>query len=66
MTPDIEKILELHRRGAQVLMRRSTVGKGHVKVRHGPMKMLTTRYSLEDEDYELLKRLIAAESPPKG
>lgn len=63
MTPDVQRILELHRRGAQVLMRRSTVGKGHVKVRHGPMKMLTSRFSLEDEDYELLKHLIASERP---
>jgi hypothetical protein len=60
MAPELQRILDLHRRGAQVQMRRNSVGKGHVKVRHGPMKLLTSRFTLDGEEYESLKRLIAA------
>lgn len=41
-------------------MRRATGGKGHVKVKTGPLNLLTKRYELDEAEYEELKRLLRA------
>lgn len=66
MSTDLREILSHHSRGARISMRRTTNGRGRVKVQFGPLHMRTKRYDLEDADYEELKELLRANPKPKS
>lgn len=56
----VEKIMSWHQSGAKVMLRRSTTGKGRIKVVSGPLGLLTRRFEVNLETYEAVKRICIA------
>lgn len=52
----IEVIVEHSKNGSKILFGRSRLGSVKIKVNHGPLGLLTTRYQLDAETYNEVKR----------
>ena len=48
-TQIISEIISYYEKGADVLFSRSHTGEAKIKIKHGPFKLLTTRYVVNDK-----------------
>lgn len=52
----VDRVITQARRGADILFGRTHSGTLKIKVKHGPFKLLTSRYNVDPLTYEGIKR----------
>lgn len=56
----IENVLKHARKGHKVYLKVGQPGHGKVKIKHGPLKMLTTRYEPDLETFDALRMKLSS------
>lgn len=62
----LNRIQELKDSHAKIMFGRGHAGQCKIKVKHGPMNMLTTRYVVDPQTYEAAKQLVQGTSSESG